>query len=1062
MKKMSMYLRALIVIAAVALVGAHVPHRAAAATTASQIFNATGGLQTFTIPSSSTPITIKAIGGSGGGTRDDGAGYGASMQGDFSLSAGQQITILVGSQGQDVTARGGGGGSFVWRGTGAVSTSNLLIAAGGGGGATSHGCYPQGQADASTSPGANTDGGAGGAAVALPGSGGFGVPGGGGGAGLTGNGGDGQSFGTYAGGAGGQAITAGGAGGGTAGPTGGYGGGGAGAYGSDYYHDLLGQGGGGGGYSGGAGGSDSCHVGAGGTSFNGGTNQQNATSGFTGNGQVIITWTPNAATLPVVSLTVPQPTGSGGWFNTSPVTVQVTASGGVVTAIACADNGTPMTVSALSGINTASASGTISVGGDGTHNLSCGANDGGFSLGGPGSTNTATVRIDSTTPVTNLTLTPPGELLLSDLTYWWTGSVTVALSTTGQGSGGSPTTTYFAVDDPACTPAARSSCQVYTSPTVVSGDGQHTFTYFSADAAGNVEAPQSFLLPIDTTPPTVSLNFTPDGQNGWFKTSPATGTITTIDSGSGTNPMWATCSDTFGGTTNAVQVAPTRDTSSTLSLTGDGTHNLSCDVPDGLDNTTTKTATVKIDSTAPVFTLDPTKDSCSLPGSNGWCRGTQTAGFSVTDAGSGLALPCQMGPGGACTYTRTVSGCISTSSLTISSGTATDVAGNVNTGINAGPYKMDCDPPTTTANVTTGTAGTNGWFTSAVTVTLSASDAPSGVAQTYYAVDNAACSPPSDGSPVPNACQTGTSVSISAEGSHTVYFFSTDQAGNVEAQRSFTVKLDTTAPAVSCAAADGNWHAADVSVACTASDSGSGLASTADAGFSLSTSVRANTETATASTGTRQVCDQAGNCTTAGPVSGNKVDKKAPVITLTTPANATYLLNQTVAAGYTCMDGGSGVANCTGTVANGSAIDTKSVGTKTFTVTAADNVGNKADPASVSYTVGYKVALLYSPTQSGPAAIILQLQDASGASVSSSNITVTALCIVPAGATSCGTSPVQSLNAPFTFTTKGPTGTVGGVYLYKLSTKGLTKGTAYTLLFTAGSDPTIHQASFTD
>ena len=45
----------------------------------------------------------------------------------------------------------------------------------------------------------------------------------------------------------------------------------------------------------------------------------------------------------------------------------------------------------------------------------------------------------------------------------------------------------------------------------------------------------------------------------------------------------------------------------------------------------------KIDSVNPVITLRPAGNDCSAPGDNGWCRGTQTAGFTATDATSGFA-----------------------------------------------------------------------------------------------------------------------------------------------------------------------------------------------------------------------------------------------------------------------------------------------------------------------------------------------------------------------------------------------------------------------------------------
>jgi endonuclease G, mitochondrial len=162
---------------------------------------------------------------------------------------------------------------------------------------------------------------------------------------------------------------------------------------------------------------------------------------------------------------------------------------------------------------------------------------------------------------------------------------------------------------------------------------------------------------------------------------------------------------------------------------------------------------------------------------------------------------------------------------------------------------------------------------------------------------------------------------------------------------------DTSAPTISCAAPDGAWHPANVALACTASDSGSGLANPADAAFFLMTSVDPGVENADASTNSRVVCDVEGNCATAGPIAGNKIDRKAPVITVTTPAEgATYPLNDSVAAAYTCVDGGSGTTSCTGSAANGAPIDTSTTGTKTFVVVSTDAVGNSST-ATVTYTV---------------------------------------------------------------------------------------------------------------
>src|SRR5262249_56953372 len=130
----------------------------------------------------------------------------------------------------------------------------------------------------------------------------------------------------------------------------------------------------------------------------------------------------------------------------------------------------------------------------------------------------------------------------------------------------------------------------------------------------------------------------------------------------------------------------------------------------------------------------------------------------------------------------------------------------------------------------------------------------------------------------------------------------------------------------------GAWTAGDFSSVGTRSEGGSGLDATPPASFTLTSNVPAGTETAVAVTSSRTLCDVAGNCSVAGPIGPNKVDKKPPQIVINAPAAATYKLNQAVASSYSCTDGGSGVATCAGPVASGSNFDTASAGIQTFPV----------------------------------------------------------------------------------------------------------------------------------
>jgi hypothetical protein len=270
-----------------------------AATAASTFtFNFTGALQTVRVPSFVNRARILAIGAGGGNSFGQVPGKGASIQGDFPVTPGEILSILVGGRGGNggsASGGGGGGGSFVWRGSGFafLSPATLLVAAGGGGGAGGGVVNPGVDAQISQNGTSGNPGGAGG----MAGSGGVGgtgtnIGGGGAGAGILTNGGDGGGF-SGSIGHGGTAIAAGGAGG--AGESGGFGGnggfGGGGGGGGTGSTGGNGGGGGAGGFSGGGGGDGlSVGGGGGGGSFNGGINQINTAGVNTGDGVVTITF----------------------------------------------------------------------------------------------------------------------------------------------------------------------------------------------------------------------------------------------------------------------------------------------------------------------------------------------------------------------------------------------------------------------------------------------------------------------------------------------------------------------------------------------------------------------------------------------------------------------------------------------------------------------------------------------------------------------------------------------------------------------------------------------------
>ena len=148
----------------------------------------TGTIRNWTVPKSDWYHfdVVGAVGGGGGFTHWNG-GRGSRMRGDFFLSKGTVLKILVGHAGRnsqhDPGDAGGGGGTFV-----TLSDNTPLIVAGGGGGAYPANFVIGQDAVLTTTGGAGT--GSGGGAGGANGNGGIQGSHSGAGGGLTGNGAD--------------------------------------------------------------------------------------------------------------------------------------------------------------------------------------------------------------------------------------------------------------------------------------------------------------------------------------------------------------------------------------------------------------------------------------------------------------------------------------------------------------------------------------------------------------------------------------------------------------------------------------------------------------------------------------------------------------------------------------------------------------------------------------------------------------------------------------------------------------------------------------------------------
>jgi hypothetical protein len=333
-------------------------------------------------------------------------------------------------------------------------------------------------------------------------------------------------------------------------------------------------------------------------------------------------------------------------------------------------------------------------------------------------------------------------------------------------------------------------------------------------------------------------------------------------------------------------------------------------------------------------TAAPPPPSCTNPadptfsgtpdGSNGWYKSIPAVSASST-------------AGATVQYSLNAAGPFSNTAPTLGQGQTTvyakAVSGTCSSGVSSQLYKVDTIAPSINDDGSTQTPNGAGWFNTAVSNDFSASDATSGLPASF-----------TNPFSVSSGTDEGSAVNINSGPV-------SDNAGNTNPGiDSAAFKIDMTDPVANCDSAPTSWSATDVSIRCQPTDALSGLANTADDGdFNLSTSVAADTETSNASTNSRTVADAAGNSVTAGPITGLKVDKKAPGLAdegpTTTPDGANGWYKSAVTNGFKATDGGSGFAP------SGNLTDsfTKSSGTnegaavKIASGAVSDAVGNSTD-----------------------------------------------------------------------------------------------------------------------
>lgn len=248
----------------------------------------------------------------------------------------------------------------------------------------------------------------------------------------------------------------------------------------------------------------------------------------------------------------------------------------------------------------------------------------------------------------------------------------------------------------------------------------------------------------------------------------------------------------------------------------------------------------------------------------------------------------------------------------------------VNVTVNRALPLPDTTPPTTAITLS-GTLGNNSWYISDIQVILAATDNEngSGVRRIEYSFDDT------------NWSIYVIPFNISNEGTTTVYYRSTDNAGNIESIKNQTIKIDKTPPIITGNATTSpnitNWYNTNVTIHFTASDTVSDIDSiTPDIIFSAEGINQSITGTA---------IDEAGNDANFT-VTGINIDKTPPTIIGSTSSspNTNGWYSNSVVVNFTASDVLSGIDTLTPNIT----ISTEGAN-QSVTGIATDKAGNSAN-----------------------------------------------------------------------------------------------------------------------
>jgi plastocyanin len=459
--------------------------------------------------------------------------------------------------------------------------------------------------------------------------------------------------------------------------------------------------------------------------------------------------------------------------------------------------------------------------------------------------------------------------------------------------------------------------------------------------------------PEDTTPPTVTATVTGEQDPSGNYVASATVALTATDTGSGVDSIEYAREDGVWQT----YTAP-------IEVTAIGQRTVFFRATDNAGNTSEEDSvefTVVpggADTTPPVVTAEV----AGAQDDAGNYIGSATVTVTAFDEASGIAsVEYQVNDQGWNAYTGPFQ--VTTIGQYTVLLRATDGAGNVrneSVAFTVVEPSSDTTPPEVTAEVS-GTQDEDGNYLDVAQVTLSATDAESGVASVEYKLDDGAWT------------AYASAVSVNTPGMHMLSYRATDRAGNTSAEgmAHFTiVQQDTTAPTVSGQVAgqqDPNGaYIGSAMVTVFAQDAGSGVASVEyklDSGAWTAYTQAVQVSAPGAHTVLFRATDQAGNVSTEGTLSftvvSGEVDETPPSVSarVSGTQNSSWQYVDAATLTLSALDTGSGVASVEYTLDGGAwtaytaPVTVDSAGDHTFQYRATDLAGNVSAELSGSFTV---------------------------------------------------------------------------------------------------------------